>query len=181
MTKQRQKRKRHGACKFTPGLGEKICAALAAGQSILAIARDEGMPPESTIRRWGRNSKWSSEEFVAEYAHAREDNADHHFDRLQEIEARLEQEDIDPHAARVLLDSMKWRLAKQLPRSYGDRTRMDMTASLDVTTRVSDHCPEWMRKAIEDQSGSIRKGSEQITPPEKLDDTEVDGRPDALH
>ncbi len=180
MTKQSQK-KRHGACKFTPELGERICAALATGQSILAIARIEGMPPESTIRRWGRNPKWSSDEFVAEYARAREDNADHHFDRMQEIEKLLEKEEICPNSARVLLDSVKWRLSKQLPRSYGDRTRMDMVGSLEVTTRVSDHCPEWMRKAIEDQSGSIRKGSEQITPPEKLDDTEVDGRPDALH
>ncbi len=70
MTKPRKK-KRHGGCKFTPELGEKISAALAAGQSILAIARIEGMPPESTIRRWGRNPKWSSEEFVAEYTRAR--------------------------------------------------------------------------------------------------------------
>ena len=146
------------------------------------------MPPESTIRRWGRNSKWSSDEFVAEYARARaeyararEDNADHHFDRMQEIEKRLEKEEICPNSARVLLDSIKWRLAKQLPRSYGDRTRMDMTASLDVTTRASDHCPEWMKEAIEEQSRSVRKQAEQITPPEKLDDTEVDGRPDALH
>lgn len=145
MTKPRQK-KRHGACKFTPELGEKICTALAAGQSILAIARIEGMPPESTIRRWGRNSKWSSEEFVAEYTRAREDNAHHHFDRLQEIEARLEQEDIDPHAARVLLDSMKWRLAKQLPRSYGDRTAVEVSGR--VERPISDSAPEWMKEAI---------------------------------
>ncbi len=72
MTKLRQK-KRHGGCKFTPDLGEKICVGLAAGQSILAIARIEEMPPESTIRRWGRNPKWSSEEFVTEFARARED------------------------------------------------------------------------------------------------------------
>ena len=139
------------------------------------------MPPESTIRRWGRNPKWSSDEFVAEYARAREDNADHHFDRMQEIEKRLEKEEICPNSARVLLDSIRWRLAKQLPRSYGDRSRMDLTASLDVTTRAIDHCPEWMRKKIEEKSRSFGKGSEPITPPERLDDTEVDGRPDALH
>ena len=180
MAKQRQKRKRHGSCKFTPELGEKICAALAAGQSILAIARLEGMPPESTIRRWGRNPKWSSDEFVAEYARAREDNADHHFDRMQEIEKRLEKEEFCPNSARVLLDSIKWRLSKQLPRSYGDRTRMDMVGSLDVTTRVSDHCPEWMKNAIEEKSRSISKGAELSTPPERLGNTEGDGRTDPV-
>jgi hypothetical protein len=161
MTKLRQK-KRHGACKFTPELGEKICAALAVGQSILAIARLEGMPPESTIRRWGRNSKWSSEEFVAEYARAREDNAHHHFDRIQEIEKRLEKEEICPNSARVLLDSIKWRLAKQLPRSYGDRTRMDMSASLEVTTRPVDHMPEWMKQELEKASRSLDEEPETI-------------------
>ena len=111
---------------------------------------------------------------------AREDNADHHFDRMQEIEKRLEKEEICPNSARVLLDSIKWRLAKQLPRSYGGRSRMDLTASLDVTTRAIDHCPEWMRKEIEEKSRSIRKASEQITPPERLDDTAGDGRPDPV-
>ncbi len=146
MTMQTQNKKRHGACKFTPELGEKICAALAAGQSILAIARLEGMPPESTIRRWGRNPKWSSDEFVAEYARAREDNAHHHFDRLQEIEARLEKEDIDPHSARVLLDSVKWRLSRQLPRSYGDRSALEISGS--VERPISDEAPDWIKEAI---------------------------------
>ncbi len=145
MKNPRQK-KRHGACKFTPDLGEKISAALAAGQSILAIARIEEMPPESTIRRWGRNPKCSSEEFVAEFARAREDNADHHFDRMQEIEARLEQQDIDPHAARVLLDSIKWRLAKQLPRTYGDRTALEISGRVELP--LSDAAPEWLQEAI---------------------------------
>ena len=39
MTKQRQKRKRHGACKFTAELGEKICAALAAGPEVSSDIR----------------------------------------------------------------------------------------------------------------------------------------------
>jgi hypothetical protein len=139
------------------------------------------MPPESTIRRWGRNPKWSSDEFVAEYARAREDNADHHFDRMQEIEKRLEKEEICPNSARVLLDSIKWRLAKQLPRSYGDRSRMDLTASLDVTTRASDFCPEWMREQIEESSRSLGEGAEQSTPPESLDDTDGNNPLEPLH
>jgi hypothetical protein len=164
MTKQRQKRKRHGACTFSPELGEKICAALAVGRSILCIARNEEMPPESTIRRWGRNSKWSSEEFVAEYARAREDNADHHFDRMQEIEARLEKEDIDPHSARVLLDSMKWRLSKQLPRSYGDRTAVEVSGR--VERPISDSAPEWMQEAIKNAAAHTPSEQQGIDPVE---------------
>ncbi len=161
MTKQRQKRKRR---KFTPELGEKICAALATGKSVLAIARLEGMPPESTIRRWGRSPKWSSDEFVAEYARAREDNADHHFDRMQEIEARLEQEDIDTHAARVLLDSMKWRLAKHLPRSYGDRTAVEVSGR--VERPISDSAPEWIKEAIKNAAAHTPSEQQGIDPVE---------------
>ncbi len=178
MTKPRKK-KRHGGCKFTPDLGEKISAALAAGQSILAIARIEEMPPESTIRRWGRNPKWSSKEFVAEYGRAREDNADHHFDRMQEIEKRLEKEELCPNSARVLLDSIKWRLAKQLPRSYGDRTAVEVTGRIERP--ISEEAPEWMKEAIEEQSRSVSKQAEQITLPEKLDNTEGDGRTEPVH
>ncbi len=168
MTKPRKK-KRHGACKFTPDLGEKISAALAAGQSILAIARIEGMPPESTIRRWGRNSKWSSEAFVTEFARAREDNADHHFDRMQEIEARLEQQDIDPHAARVLLDSIKWRLAKQLPRSYGDRTALEVSGR--VERPLSDAAPEWLQEAIRNAAQpapTVQKEANSVETPKTM-------------
>ena len=34
MTKQTQKRKRHAGCEFTSEIGEKICAALAAGPEV---------------------------------------------------------------------------------------------------------------------------------------------------
>ena len=58
---------------------------------------------------------------------------------------------------------------------------MDLAGSLEVTSRPADNMPEWMREAIEEQSRSVSKQAEQITPPEKLDDTEGDDRPDALH
>jgi hypothetical protein len=58
---------------------------------------------------------------------------------------------------------------------------MDLTASLDVTTRASDHCPEWMKKAIEEKSRSISKGAEQSTPPESLDDTDGNNSLEPLH
>jgi hypothetical protein len=45
---------------------------------------------------------------------------------------------------------------------------MDMTASLDVTTRAIDHCPEWMREQIEESSRSFDKEAEQMAPSERL-------------
>jgi hypothetical protein len=81
---------------------------------------------------------------------------------MQEIEKRLEKEEFCPNSARVLLDSIKWRLAKQLPRSYGDRAALEVSGSLDVATRAADFCPEWMRKEIEEQSRSLCTKPETI-------------------
>jgi hypothetical protein len=62
------------------------------------------------------------------------------------------------------------------PREYGDRQRMDLAGSLEVTSRPADNMPQWMKKAIEEQSRSVSKQAEQSTPPERLDDTEGIGR-----
>jgi hypothetical protein len=78
---------------------------------------------------------------------AREDNADHHFDRMQEIEKRLEKEEFCPNSARVLLDSIKWRIARQLPRSYGDRTALEVSGR--VERPALDAAPEWLKEAID--------------------------------
>ncbi|MDB5474913.1 MAG: hypothetical protein JWP49_424, partial [Phenylobacterium sp.] len=34
-------------------VGEAICGRLAAGESLMAICRDEGMPHHSSVREWG--------------------------------------------------------------------------------------------------------------------------------
>jgi hypothetical protein len=48
---------------------------------------------------------------------------------------------------------------------YGDRTRMDMSASLEVTTRPVDHMPEWMKQELEKASRSISKEAESTGNP----------------
>lgn len=54
---------------------------------------------------------------------------------------------IDPHTARVLIDSIKWRLAKMLPRVYGERAHLEVSGGLKVET-VKDHAPDWMKDKL---------------------------------
>ncbi len=115
------------------------------------------------------------------YTRAREDAGDSLADQIRELAGRVERGELEPNAGRVAIDALKWIASKLKPREYGDRAQLDVAASVDVTTRVSDHCPEWMKEAIEEQSRSVSKQAEQSTPPERLDDTEGDGRTDALH
>jgi hypothetical protein len=86
---------------------------------------------------------------VADYGRAREEGAHHDFDRLRDLEQELLAGKLDPQAARVAIDSIKWRLSKQLPRIYGDRQTIEHQG--EVKTRpAKDMCPEWLQQAIED-------------------------------
>ena len=73
--------------------------------------------------------------------------ADHEFDRIEELEDQLEAGELDPHVGRVLIDSVKWRLSKKLPRVYGDRSHLEVSGGLKVET-VKDQAPEWMQEAL---------------------------------
>jgi hypothetical protein len=115
------------------------------------------------------------------YARAREDAADTLADQIRELAGRVERGELEPNAGRVSIDALKWVASKLKPREYGDRSRMDLTASLDVTTRVADNMPQWMKEAIEEQSRSVSKQAEQSTPSERLGNTEGDGRTDPVH
>ncbi len=115
------------------------------------------------------------------YARARQDAADTLADEIRELAGRVERGELEPNAGRVAIDALKWIASKLKPREYGDRAQLDVAASVDVTTRVIDHAPEWMQSALEEKSRSIRKQAEQISPPERLDDTAGDGRTNPAH
>jgi len=97
-----------------------ICARLASGESLLQVCRDEGMPPESTVRRWVADDR---EGFSAKYAHARDIGLDHQADRIIEIADTEE----DPAKARVMIDARKWHLSKMAPKRYGEKTTTEIT------------------------------------------------------
>lgn len=64
-----------------------------------------------------------------QYAHAREAQADVHFDGMSELEQQCIDGEIDPQVYRVAMDTRKWRLARMRPAIYGDRSQLDHTSS----------------------------------------------------
>ncbi len=176
-TKTGSPQRRGRPSKYSPSLAEQICERIAEGEPLTRICKDRQIPAYRTVLGW----RVANKEFQQMYARARQDAADTLADQIRELAGRVERGKLEPNAGRVAIDALKWIASKLKPREYGDRAQLDVAASVDVTTRVSDHCPEWMRKEIEESSRSLGEGAEQITPPEKLDDTGGDGRPDALH
>jgi hypothetical protein len=108
---------------YTPELAARICARLASGESLRAICADEDMPPESTVREWAVDDR---EGFAAQYARAREAQADFHADEIIEIADSAE----DAQLGRLRVDARKWVASKLAPKRYGER--LDVAHSGDV-------------------------------------------------
>jgi hypothetical protein len=121
--------------KYTHALGEAICARLAAGESLNAICKDEGMPSKAAVLLWVSENRSG---FSDQYARAREVGYEKMADELLEIaddgtndfiERSKENGDTytvvdQEHIARSRLrvETRKWLLSKMLPKVYGDKT-----------------------------------------------------------
>jgi len=132
---------------------EHLVAELQTGRSLRQVCGDEGMPDIRTVTRW----LVSDADFAHRYARARMAQADVLFDRMEAVEEAVTAGTMDSHAARVVLDSMRWRASKLAPKVYGDRldvsvsdTRISITGALaaaqsrlvdvvDVTPRALVH------------------------------------------
>lgn len=74
----------------------------------------------------------------AQYAHAREAQADTYFDEMAELEARCRDGELVPQVFRVMLDSLKWRLARMRPNVYGNKLTVVEQRPPAVTVRYVD-------------------------------------------
>jgi len=104
-----------------------IIVALSEGKSLKSILDDEdaNFPNRTTVYTWlNKSSNSYSEDFLNNYTRARKEAADIVAERIMEIaEGTLLKGDekIDPHAARVAIDALKWAAGKQNPKKYGDK------------------------------------------------------------
>lgn len=117
---------------YTDELAAKICSKLAEGKTLRAVCRIDGMPPESTVRRWALDD---FNGFAAQYARAREigyhsmadealDIADDGSNDTYEVEGReVTNQDVIARS-RLRVDTRKWLLSKALPKVYGDKVAL---------------------------------------------------------
>ena len=104
---------------------QAILAHLAKGESVRSyVARTQGVS-FSAVYRTLREDKL----FAELYARAREDQADTYADKLMDLIDLVQAGEIDPQAARVAMDGIKWTASKLKPRTYGDRVAVDVEVS----------------------------------------------------
>lgn len=123
----------HGNSKFTRKIADTILERLADGETLRAICRTEGMPPESTVRNWAMDDV---DGFAAQYARAREIGYHSMADELLDIsddgqnDWMMRNAEDNPswevngehmQRSRLRVDTRKWLLSKALPKVYGDK------------------------------------------------------------
>ena len=104
---------------------ERLVAEIQTGRSLRQVCGDEGMPDIRTVTRW----LVADADFAHKYARARMAQADVLFDRMEAVEEAVSAGTMDSHAARVVLDSMRWRASKLAPKVYGDRLDVQVSDS----------------------------------------------------
>lgn len=126
---------------YTPEIAAKICDALADGQSLRKICKDESMPSEAAVRRWVVEDY---EGFAAQYTRARDIGLDCVADEVFEIA----DDGSDHQRDRLRFDARRWYLSKLAPKRYGDKITQEHTGAdggpiqSQATIKVTEAPPE---------------------------------------
>lgn len=112
---------------FNPITAERVCTRMAAGESLSKICEDADMPAKSTVTGWALQDV---EGFAAQYARAREAQAEHYAEEIITIADTEE----DANRARVRIDARKWTASKLLPKRYGDRVELEHSGSIQTVS-----------------------------------------------
>ncbi len=111
---------------FNQKTGDKICLHIIEGLSLRSICALPEMPTLKTIMNWVSKDT----EFLQQYTQARQMQADIKFDDLKDLAKTANPDNVQ--CVRLQIDTAKWELSKTLPKKYGEKIDIDMTA--DVTT-----------------------------------------------
>src|SRR3954447_18876650 len=113
-----------GEPRYSRELADEIGRRISSGDSLRKVCRDEGMPPEATVRNWARSN---TDGFAIAYHEARLLCVEAWSDQIIDISER---NDIDPQDKRVRIDTLKWLASKLNPRRYGDRLLIDPESTI---------------------------------------------------
>jgi len=104
---------------MTQDMKDNICAKISNGLSLRKICARKTMPCTDTVRKTLLRDK----DFVAQYARARDEQADYYADEIVEIADTTK----DPAKARLQIDSRKWIASKLKAKKYGDAAHLKLT------------------------------------------------------
>jgi len=99
---------------------KEVMDKLPEGESLRGIAQKRGVS-DGRVHEWIKSlGLWE------DYAHVRELRAHTFFERINDIAFLALANKVDPNAARVAIDALKWTISRMNPKSYGERTNIDV-------------------------------------------------------
>ncbi len=113
-------------------LATQILTRYSNGESLTRICQDPNMPNRVTVWRWVKDN----EDFAANFARARESNADSIEDGMAEIERQVLSGEVEPQAANVVLSSQRWRARVLHPNRYGDKLGVEHGGKVGLTFSI---------------------------------------------
>lgn len=128
---------------YTPELADRICAALAAGESLRTVCKAEDLPCAATVFSWMRTIP----EFLEQYTRAKEESADAMVDEMMDIadnqceqplivddvpltvngEMVMVKDMVSVNHAKLRIETRKWCASKLKPKKYGDKLTNEHT------------------------------------------------------
>jgi len=130
--KTKPKRPHGRPTKYTEALAAEICERLSLGESLNRICKDDHMPTEPCVLDWVDDDR---EGFSLRYVRARERQADAYANQIMAI---ADDPDEDVQRSKLRVDARKWVAARLLPRTWGDRTAVDIKGEATITVQVID-------------------------------------------
>ncbi len=118
---------------YSEELAEEICKHIAGGKSLREYCREEGKPAMSTVCRW----IVGKEEFWEQYAQAREAAGFAHADKMIHLAEMVGNAEIEPQAAKVMMDAYKWAAERMASKHHSPRQEVEHSGSLEVN-KLSD-------------------------------------------
>ncbi|HEL4199756.1 TPA: hypothetical protein UM365_000570 [Stenotrophomonas maltophilia] len=101
---------------YSAKLAAEICAYIAEHKTLRDALKQPGMPSETTAYRWLAERQ----EFREMYARAREQGDELDAERMREIAF---DQSIAPDQKRVMIDVLKWQMARRSPKKWGDKVQ----------------------------------------------------------
>lgn len=108
---------------YSEELADIICEKIALGSNLHRICAEEGMPGNTAVYRWRQKYP----EFEEKYARAKEFRADNRCDKIDALLEKVEKGEIDPQAAKVILDGWKWQAGHENPKRYSPRLQSEIS------------------------------------------------------
>lgn len=111
-------------------LCEEICDEIANGKNIIKILESkEEYPSWPTFRRW----KNEHDELRTLYVNSQQDKGIALENEIDDTMQLLKEGTIDASTANVIIQTLKWKMAKFYPKMFGDKIEVDQNTNMTIS------------------------------------------------